>query len=386
MTKLEKVFKYFISCFTYILPRNRRICVVGSWFGERYSDNSRYLFEFLTINKEKYGIDQVVWATRSKVVEREVISRGFKVVKINSLLSYYYHLRAKYFFYDQSASDIDYALTLGGIRVNLWHGIPLKKVGHYRKDTIGKPDSKIKSFIRSKVDLNEFILSPSDFISDVMKEAFQKDVILGPYPRNLYLNGEIESDLSNEERFWLNKISESGLKTIFYLPTFRDKAEFKFFGMKDLAEMNETVEHINKLGFTLATKLHFAEGSDSSSILPDGVINIPGHVDVYPILKKVDILITDYSSIYFDFLHLDREIIFYPYDLEYYRDEDRGLLFDYDSFTPGVKVNNRHELLSALDNIRSNKINYREGRMKLKTKIFSEIDLELFISSVFHER
>ena len=61
-------------------------------------------------------------------------------------------------------------------------------------------------------------------------------------------------------------------------------------------------------------------------------------MDINEILPAVDLLITDYSGIYLDFLLCDNPVMFIPYDLKQYQTELRGLLFDYDLFTPGSKI------------------------------------------------
>ncbi|HCF38358.1 MAG TPA: hypothetical protein DER56_04685, partial [Thermosipho africanus] len=106
-------------------------------------------------------------------------------------------------------------------------------------------------------------------------------------------------------------------------------------------------------------------------------INLPSEADVYTFLNLLDILMTDYSSIYFDFLLWNRPIIFFPYDLEYYRDEDRGLIFDYEDFTPGPKVytlDSLHALLSqnkkAIDERYEEE--YRQKADSMKVEIFGD--------------
>ena len=70
--------------------------------------------------------------------------------------------------------------------------------------------------------------------------------------------------------------------------------------------------------------------------------------DPYPLLKLIDVLITDYSSIYFDFMLTNKPIIFFPYDLEEYLMKSREMYFDYEEFTPGNKVFIQEDLEKAL--------------------------------------
>ena len=98
--------------------------------------------------------------------------------------------------------------------------------------------------------------------------------------------------------------------------------------------------------------------------------------DPYVFLKMADVLITDYSSIYFDYLLLDRPIIFFDYDLKEYLNDSRELYFDYDEFTPGEKVSNYHELKKAIfKSVNSDKeytTGYSEFRKKIRAKVFEE--------------
>lgn len=94
--------------------------------------------------------------------------------------------------------------------------------------------------------------------------------------------------------------------------------------------------------------------------------------DIYPALNLFDALITDYSSIYFDFLLLDRPIIFFPYDMENYICNDRSLLFDYKTMAPGPLCTNQnqveHELLQVTND------QYKKHRKQVTDLVFSHKD------------
>ncbi len=106
-----------------------------------------------------------------------------------------------------------------------------------------------------------------------------------------------------------------------------------------MEEQSVFFENMKKNKIVIVTKLHFASKMFHNDFITDNdlLINLDESLDVYPILKESDLLITDYSSVYFDYLYLDREIVFYPYDLDYYKNDDRGLMFEYNEFTPGEK-------------------------------------------------
>jgi CDP-glycerol glycerophosphotransferase (TagB/SpsB family) len=107
----------------------------------------------------------------------------------------------------------------------------------------------------------------------------------------------------------------------------------------------------------------------------DSIIDVSAESDIYPLLREVDILITDYSSIYFDYLLLDRPVIFYPYDLLSYVADDRNLLFDYEAMTPGPKAFDFESLLSTLSGIlQDEKDEWKADRRRVLDLAFDDHD------------
>jgi CDP-glycerol glycerophosphotransferase (TagB/SpsB family) len=376
------IIRIIVVVVTTFIPRSNKIWVIGSWFGMRYADNSRYLFEYLNDNKEEYGLDKIIWVTDDPIVLDFIRTTGRLAYKKKSLIGCYYHLRAKVFFYDQSTEDLNYNFTQGALVINLWHGIPLKKIGYHYKEKIKHSDVVI--FLRRLLSIKkrEYILETSDFSGKLLSEAFDCKTIRGVYPRNDYLIGIINSKLTEQESKYWKILKSNNKKIIFYLPTFRDKCDLKFLGTEDINIQLDILDNINRLGYILLTKVHFAEKSATKNLKHSSLINLPGSMDVYPFLKETEILITDYSSIYFDFLYLDREIIFLAYDLEYYKNSDRGLLLDFDDFTPGLKVFNSNQLVEALIRVSQNKVDFSNERKSLKSKVFGQETMNVFIENI----
>lgn len=161
---------------------------------------------------------------------------------------------------------------------------------------------------------------------------------------------------------------------IFYMPTFRE-SEILFFENFDRDDFQIFLEENNTL---FCIKLHPKSklNEEFRNIQSENIMVINKDADPYVFLKMADVLITDYSSIYFDYLLLDRPIIFFAYDLEEYLNDSREMYFDYDEFTPGEKVNNYHELKKSilrcvnLDN--ENRDEYSDSRRKIREKVFDE--------------
>ncbi len=89
-------------------------------------------------------------------------------------------------------------------------------------------------------------------------------------------------------------------------------------------------------------------------------------------MPNSDLLITDYSSIYFDYLLLDKEIVFYPFDYEKYINTDREFYFDYDALTPGETVYKFKHLIQVLNNLEN--LNYNKARKELRDTLWKYRD------------
>lgn len=374
-----------------IIPKSDKIIVIGGWFGKRFADNSKHFFLYVNENRINLGIDKIVWITRKHSIKEELRNKGFDAYMAWSFYSIWYHLRAKIHLIDQSPLDINSFFSVRSVRINLWHGFPLKKIGVFVNSFNERKNLKNISFVKHLKMLftrgywgKMYILTTSKFSAEILGEAFdvsKEKIIISGYPRNY------ETIISNpikyvceKERQYLNiveKAKEEGNTIIGYFPTFRDKKETLIFGTKDCNELGELLNYFKSSNIKVICKSHFAGKDDKFGDMHnhEAFINLPSDSDVYTFLSKVDILITDYSSIYFDYLLWKRPIIFFPYDLDYYRDEDRGLIFDYDEYTPGPKVFNSQELRELLskgiDDLRiSYESSYFEAARDLRIKIF----------------
>lgn len=370
---LIKIFKrlFFFSTnililiISLIIPKSDKVILVGGWFGKRFADNSKYFFLYVNENKKKLGVEKIVWITRSDSIKNELRNQGLKAYKVWSLLSIWYHFRAKIHLIDQSINDINPFFSVRSIRINLWHGFPLKKIGSYQEDFNNFKNITNNAFFKYLSDLSirgfwgkKYLLTTSEFSAKILGKAFsipKEKIIISCYPRNYEpIVSKPIKYVSENEKEYLNlveKAKEQGNTIIGYFPTFRDKKETLIFGTQDHDELQGLLDYFQKSNIKVIGKFHFAGKNDKFRDIHnhEAFINLPSDADVYTFLSEVDILITDYSSIYFDFLLWERPIVFFPYDLDYYRDEDRGLIFEYDEFTPGDKVFNISELKNLLE-------------------------------------
>ena len=310
-----------------------------------FADNSRYFLEYLYSNTDhKYDVKVLV---KNKVLYDEISQKYPNITYYSkSLIGMKLFLKTKNIVISHGSDAsyfFPYFLDIKSKNIiNLWHGIPLKRLSLQVK---GIRESKS----RSRFQKFSSICAASTFEQFLLASCFEMhidDVWITGTPRNdylLYPNNELLQEYS-----YLNK------KVILYAPTWREygnRSSFFPFEDKDLERLNAFLETQDAY---LLIRGHREEMERISENYGEEKLSriLPAHQEFFPdaqrLLAHVDVLITDYSSIYLDFLLLDKPIIFIPYDLEKYQSY-RGFLFDYDTHTPGDKVGTQAEFMESID-------------------------------------
>jgi CDP-glycerol glycerophosphotransferase len=325
-----------ILLISFFIPKSKKIWLMGGWFGQRFADNSRYFFLYLNDNKKKFGIDKVIWITRNDDILKQLRKKGFEAYNAWELKSIWYHFRAKIHIIDQSQYDINPSFSIRSVRINLWHGFPLKKIGTYTKRNNirkrGYIKNKLKE-IKERYNINfdspglwskHYLLATSQFSAKILGNAFnvpKEKILIASYPRNdVFFNDNFENYLMDKEDNILKMVKESKKKNMLilsYFPTFRDNKATYLFGSKNEDELSNFFDFLEEENILLISKFHFVDQKNCKIFnnCSNIFINLPPEIDIYLILKYTDILITDYSSVYFDFLLCNKPINFYPYDL-----------------------------------------------------------------------
>jgi CDP-glycerol glycerophosphotransferase (TagB/SpsB family)/glycosyltransferase involved in cell wall biosynthesis len=239
-------------------------------------------------------------------------------------------------------------ISTNKVIIDLWHGFPLKAMGYEDKGEKNKQDiSKIWNNYNYAVSYSELYSELMSKCAGINAEKFK---IMGAPRNDLLFSSE---GRSNIEKLILKKLKNK--KVIFYMPTFRSTPynrqdgakewDSNIFGMKQFNQQ-KFEKFLQQNSLIIILKVHPNEekkvlqkykNSRNIVVLPSESLE-KEHSELYEILNAADILITDYSSVYFDYLLLDRPIIFTPIDLEEY-DSGRGFLLEpYDKWTPGPKV------------------------------------------------
>ena len=375
-----KIFRRFVLCVVELLwipfyhliglfPRDKNYWIFVSWFGMRYSDNTRIFFEWVNRNHPEI---KAVWLSKDSDVVKNVRGRGFNAFKNNSLKGSVARIRAGRLF-SSTGGEISYRLTKGIEHYALWHGMPLKKIG--LDDDVGFYASrrhKRLEFIYSKVQAylypwhsaffnNKRIrtITNAEFFRHNLSTAFgigEDRILPTGSPRCDALFRPHTEELIERIRgqFPDNRI-------ILYMPTFRT-AEwtgevFNPFDDKYGFDMDEFLATLARHKSVLVYKPHFYDArfmqtvrqKDPETLSRFISVSDADYDELYNFVGQVDMLMTDYSSIYFDFIATGKPVVLLPFDYEDYLTYARAHYFDYWDNMEGVKIRNWGEFEKALE-------------------------------------
>jgi CDP-glycerol glycerophosphotransferase (TagB/SpsB family) len=367
---------------SFLFPRNKNIWLFGSTFGRRFADNPRYLYTYLVNNKSKI---RPIWITRNEDVFLLLRNNNLEVYMANSLKGYWFALRGGVYIYDNYSKDINFWLSGRALKFNTWHGIPLKMIQMDNKfDFVRHPKnslSKLRWSLRRLSDEkpSDYVLTTSKFLKDIFSSAFAtKNVVISCYPRVEMLDGRLKNNLlmTSEQEICVNmsQNKRDKKKIIIYMPTFRN-SEADFF---KAIRIDEFLKFLETYDIIFYAKLHPKSNNMQkfSSINHANLVVVDKDSDPYTYLGLTDMLITDYSSIYFDYLVTNKPIIFFAYDLDVYLSESREMYFAYDAITPGCHAKTMEELTNAIKDILiEHNDNLANDRIKVKNTVLNDCDL-----------
>lgn len=311
-------------------PRRRDRWVFGAWLGTSFSDNPRYFFEYMTSSRPEI---ECIWVTSSRSTFHEMRAAGHRVEMSYSLRGYLASATAGLAVVSGRKSDVNRYVCPPKV-FNLWHGIPLKKIEHDSQQIatrINRTPAVLRLFPFHQDETYAGISASSEIEAENLVSAFQVD------RSAVFVTGQPRNDaLSREECR-----RQAGVRRILYAPTFRDHDPSGAVRLL-LEAQHELETALATLDAELHVRLHpntpkpDISQEDSRIVWKSWLTN---SADIAKVLDDTDMIITDYSSIYLDFLLTQRPIIFFPFDDDGYLSRERGLYFDYrdDHVTPGPK-------------------------------------------------
>ncbi|HEV2775803.1 MAG TPA: CDP-glycerol glycerophosphotransferase family protein [Solirubrobacteraceae bacterium] len=245
----------------------------------------------------------------------------------------------------------DFAWTKRGDAVYLqtWHGTPLKRI-HW--DVLWAPPGRLER-LSGDVERWDLLISPNRASTPLLRGAFRYDgeVLESGYPRNDVLSAPGRDDIRAAVRADLG--IPDGRTVVLYAPTWRDA---EVFGPDEAPLTSDFCLAFDVDAFTqhlggdhvLLLRLHYMLTHRFRAAEHEAVRDVSFYADISRLYLAADVLVTDYSSVMFDFAITGRPILFFTYDLDDYRDRARGFYFDFTPVAPGPLLTTTQDVLDAL--------------------------------------
>lgn len=341
MNYIKEIFHIILSslvscCFgSKKLIKNR--VIITSTQNISYNFNSKYLFEYFLDSQEQHGFD--VYYVMNDGVKRSQFNKKYdtnRFIQTTSFSGILFSLKSKYWVSSTFELPVNSLhRNVNRIVLHLGHGVPLKKIGLNEENiTFLK---RINRVIRTRQFTD--IVSYSSQLKNEMVKTFSNVnanyVFLGQ-PRNDRL---ISENMIVRQKLQDVAGANADAKFILYAPTWRPYATTKFFPFSiDCHELGLFLKVNNIYILTRSHPFYPSLIDEKIKQLPN-VIDFNSDVapEISDYLAGFDGLVTDYSSIYIDFLVMDRKVAFIPYDLEEYK-KKVGFCYSYEDFTPGMKI------------------------------------------------
>ena len=357
----------FTAClehFGQIRP-DSHIWLFSSTDNSHYNYNSRYLFEYV---KENLPEITPLFVINDPELRNSLSSKYGKqyFIETGSIQGIRQALSAGVWFTSAGLPAYGTGLHKKRLIINLWHGVPLKKIA------LLDPNLKKAARIYFKKIFSEnytCILTTSHELIPLMARSFavsEDKIKVWGQPRN---DGLFQKNDCHEILGQLFPDLPEYTKTVLYAPTFRDYGQVQLFPFKDF-DQKQLEAFLEEKNMLLFIRTHVAEQGSAAPYLGKRIRFLGNEQaeDVTGILNIFDCLITDYSSIYIDYLLTDKPMIFLPYDRQQYLD-GRGMNFDYDDVTPGPKPETFNDFLDAL----SPKEDFWKSERTRVNRLFNEI-------------
>lgn len=360
--------------------------IFESFGGKKFNDSPKVIFDKM---KENYPLYNYYWVT-TKEAEETFKNKGVPYIIRDSkewvktmAQAQYWVTNARLPNWMNKPAHTTYIQT--------WHGTPLKKLG-LDIEVVSMPGTNTLKYKRNFVaSANnwDYLVSPNHYSTTIFKRSFayKNEVLEIGYPRNdVLVNGNTHENINTiKEKLNIPKDK----KVILYAPTWRDnqfysKGKYKFdipFDMDLLVgKLSEEYVIIFRMHYLIAENLDLSEYKNF-------IYDFSDYEDISELYLVSDLLITDYSSVFFDYAILDRPMFFYAYDIEDYRDNLRGFYLDYEQVVPGPVVETTEALIEAVIS-NSNDKTYGIKRNEFRNQFCSIEDgkaTERLLNSVFEE-
>ena len=353
-------------CMVKILPVKKNIILFESNLGRNYTGNPRAIYEEMV----RQGLDkqyECIWFFENP---GKKIKGNAKIVKRARLQYLYYMAVAKVWVFDCRQPEFLIKRKETSY-IQTWHGTPLKKLALDMEQIDSVVSSSIDEYheqFRKNTATWDYLISQNRFSTDTFRRCFDfegKPIFEVGYPRNdVLFQHNNERDINRlKEKYNIPKDK----KVILYAPTWRDN-EFYVQGVYKFVSPLDFKKAQKELGdeYVFLVKYHYLVSDKIDWSEYEGfVYSFNEKVDISRLYLIADMMITDYSSVMFDYSLLKRPMFFFAYDLENYENNLRGFYFDFLKEAPGPISKTTDQLICDIKN-------YDEKEWKEKYNQFSE--------------
>jgi CDP-glycerol glycerophosphotransferase len=379
-----------------LFPKTRSVVFVGRECGgdnhfEYFGDNIKYAYlafceqaaaagvacHFLTDDERQYnqiagaGLPIMPWFVPDWTAEHVRILLSARVAVLCNI-----------FYPVDERGLIPHALLQGAKFIQLWHGLPLKEIGMQNVHSLHAYRPRVAEVLAASGSF-DILVGPGEATRAewAQRFAFHNYAGIG-YPRtDVLFRAPSAHEAINVDHDAMQEMEQAAREkkpVILYVPTFRDYQPGVWF---DKAGMQAFGKHCADAGWPLFVKLHpFEEGRVAKYRARYRQLRfIASHSDIYPLLRHASVLVTDYSSLAFDFLMLDRPIIFYRPDHYEYIARSRPLVPNAEDYICGEVVGNVDELTIATEDAVTaladpKKDVYAKMRQSLRHRLYDHVD------------
>jgi CDP-glycerol glycerophosphotransferase len=347
--------KWFYAAAKWVVPMDRNMILFESGIGKQYADSPRYIYEEIVNERLPF---KKIWVYNQTMPVRDDDTKQIKRLSPQ----YFYYLAKSGYWVNNQNFPTYIKKRKGTTYLQTWHGTPLKKMLFDIENIQGRSDDYLDR-VHGATQQWDYLVSPSSYATKAFKSAFRYkgNMLEVGYPRNDLFYKPSQDDLAEKVKNRLGIPKDK--KVILYAPTFRDnettgKNKFVFDIKMDLQQMKE------RLGDEYIILLRMHVVISNKLTIPEELRTFVYNVSKYPEIQELslisDILITDYSSVMFDFANTGQPILYFTYDFEEYKNNIRGFYMDFEEEAPGPFVYDTQEIIEAVENIGRVKHDYRD--------------------------
>lgn len=348
MAKNKRIIKKTITLYVFEkMPLKKNWIMFQSFMGRNYSGQPKYIYQYL---QEHYGSEyKYIWSVDKKGIK---IDGKHTTCKRWSLRYYYYMNRSKYWVTNMR-QPLSVPKREETIILSTWHGTPLKRLVFDMEENYSA-SPKYKNVVYRQTRQWDYMLSDNPYSTEKFQKCFMLDreqILESGYPANDPMYAPDREERAKKIKKKLGIPEDK--KVIMYAPTWRDDNYYGSgcYGFDIELDIDKLKKEFGD-EYVLMLRMHyFVVDRFDMTQFGDFVVDVCNYDDITELYLVSDILMTDYSSVFFDYANLKRPMLFFMYDLEKYRDILHGFYLDIEKELPGPILMTNDQVVDAIKNI-----------------------------------